>query len=322
MFGVPLVMLLVLLASLAVPVVLLLDALGRPSGPGPGRGIDGDVLDHGLRRHRRRLVGCLVGTVGALGAGLWLDGLWPSLLGVPLAVAPGLAAAVAMLAYATWPSVDPLWTGAAPVTASLTRREAWSFARRGTLLVPLAVAGAFLLVLVAAALVADPDASGRLRAFGLVQGDVGSLASPFPGSFYGLPLAAVTVLLVLSTYAALRRMATSPAIAGSAAAPGAHEIDRRWRAISTTVIVRTATSSLLGYAGSTLLIGGSAILRASRPDNGMVPTPWIGVGWTATVLGVLALLAAAVAAGAAVAALLSLRTTAVLGQRAVVAPRP
>ena len=68
---------------------------------------------------------------------------------------------------------------------------------------------------------------------------------PFPGSFYGLPLAAVTALLVAATYAALGRMAGSPAIVHGATTPAARGVDRRWRAISTSVIIRTATASLL-----------------------------------------------------------------------------
>ena len=322
MFGVPVVAVLVLLGICAVPLILLLDALSHPATPVDHADVDRDAVARSLRLNRWRLAACLAGTGAALVAGFWANGLWPSLLGVPVAVAPGLATSVALLAYATWPVTQPRDARPGPASASLRRREPWSFARRGTLLLPLVVAVAYLLVLLAGAVLAQPDDAGRLRAFGLTQGDLTSRSSPFPGSFYGLPLAGVTVLLAVATYAALWRMASSPAIVQGSVTPVSREVDRRWRGISTSVIVRTATASLLGYAAATLVIGGSAILRTSGPDNGMAPTPWVGVGWTTTLVGAVGLLAAAVVAGSAVAALLSLRTRAVLGAPGVVVTPP
>lgn len=321
MFGVPIVAVLVLLGICAVPLILLLDALGHRAQPIGSGALDEDAVARTVRSNRWRLAGCLVGTGAALVIGVWLNDLWPALLGIPLAVAPGLAASVALLAYATWPATERRDPRSGPASASLRRRQPWGFAPRRTFGLPLVLALTYLLVLLAGALVAEPDDAGRLRAFGLTQGDLSSRSSPFPGSFYGLPLAGVTVVLVAATYAALRRMAASPAVVHGSLTPATREVDRRWRAISTSVIVRTATASLLGYAAATLVIGGSAILRVSGPDNGMTATPWIGVGWTAAVVGVVALLAAAVVAGSAVAALLSLRTRAVLGPVVVPPPR-
>lgn len=318
MFGVPVVAVLVLLGICAVPLILLLEALSHRAQPVEGEALDEVAVVRTVRAHRWRLACCLIGTGAALVAGFWLDALFPALLGVPLAVAPGLAASVSLLAYATWPVTEPPRSG--PVSASLRRRQPWSFAPRRTFGLPLVLAVGYLVLLLAAALVAEPDDTGLLRAFGLTQGDLSSRSSPFPGSFYGLPLAAVTVLLAAATYAALRRMAGSPAVLNGSTTPATREVDRRWRAISTSVIVRTATASLLGYAAATLMIGGSAILRVARPGNGMTATPWIGVGWTTTVLGAVGLLAAAVVAGSAVAALLSLRSRAVLGHPVVVTP--
>lgn len=321
MFGVPVIGVLLLLGVCAIPLILLLDALAhRPRAIEDGAP-DETAVARTLAAHRWRLALCLVGTATALIVGFWLDHLWPALLGIPLAVAPGLAASVALLAYASWPVTERRESRGGAVSASLRRRQPWGFAPPRTFGLPLVIAVAYLLVLLAGALVATPDDAGRLRAFGLTQGDLSSRASPFPGSFYGLPLAAVTALLVAATYAALRRMAGSPAIVHGATTPAARGVDRRWRAISTSVIVRTATASLLGYAAATLVIGGSAILRVARPGNGMASTPWLGVGWTATVVGVVGLLAAAVVAGSAVAALLSLRTRSVLEPVVVTPPR-
>lgn len=305
MLGVLVIGLLLVVGLCAIPATLLLDTSSRSLSIDLG---DDGVrrLQLSLRRTRRRLVAVLAGTVAVLGLGIVIDTLRPSLLGLSLALAPGTAAAVALLAYATWPIAGG--SPAGPVSASLTRREPSGFVRPRTLLLLAASAVAYIGLLTVASAVAQPDDAGRMRAFGLTQGDLGSLATPFPGSFYGLPLAVVTLLLAAATYAGLRRLATAPAIATAPATEGAAEVDRRWREIGSRVIVRTAAATLLGYAGATSLVAGSAILRvADFSDNGGTPTPWVGVGWVVCVLGVASLLAGAAVAGSAVAAVFTLR---------------
>src|SRR5690349_16935826 len=105
MFGVLVIGLLLVVGLCAIPATLLLDTSSRSSSIDLGD--DGaERLQLSLRRTRRRLVAVQAGTVVVLGLGIVVDTLRPSLLGLPLALAPGTAAAVALLAYATWPIAE------------------------------------------------------------------------------------------------------------------------------------------------------------------------------------------------------------------------
>ena len=304
---------LLLVILCAIVVVLLVQLLGRAAvaaeGWEPG-------TRSGLRRVQRTLASCLGAATLVLVGGVALSSLVPSWLGLPLAVAPGLAASLALLGFAGWPTTRPQ-DGAGPTSASLTPREAWTFGSRWSFVGPALLAAVFLVLLAVAAGLASPDSAGRMRAFTLTQGDMESTASPFPGSFYGVPLAVVTVLLMVSTYAALRRMATSAVIVPSGPGrpgdpSGAAAIDRRWREITTRVVLRISTAALLGQAAGCLVFAGSAMHHASDfVENGGLPSPWSAAGLVVTIVGQVSLLVAAVLAGAAVAAVLSLRDQAV-----------
>lgn len=295
-----------LLTGFVVVVILIAQLLGRAD---VARGGDGSVVRSYLQRIRRRLGGCLAVVALVLVGGVVLNAMLPTWMGVPLALAPGLAASVALLGFAAWPSISPRSAG--PVSASLSRREVWSYGSRRSFLVPAALAVAYVGLLAAAAAVASPDDLGLMRSFAQTQGHLSSSASPFPGSFYGVPLAAVTMVLAASTYAALRQTATSativPATDGDLTA-----IDHRWREIATRVIVRISTAALISYAGGSLLFAGSAMHRASDfTINGGHATVWSAVAWVVAGVGLVAILAATVVGGAAVAAVLSLREEAV-----------
>jgi hypothetical protein len=301
-----LVLLLALTLACTVVVVLVIHLLTRTP---LAQGSDDPELSQGLSGIRRRLLGCLGAAALVVIAGFVSNDLLPGRLGVPLALTPGLAVSIALLCFAMWPTSATPRPG--PTQASLTRREPWSFGSPRSLLVPGVLALVYLGLLAAAATVASPDDHGLMRSFSQTQGDLGASASPFPGSFYGVPLALVTVVLEASTYGALHRVARSASLLPSANGRLAH-IDRRWREVATRAIVRLSTAALLAYAGGTLVVAGSAIHRASDfTMNGGYRTPWSAVAWLLGGAGVAGILGAAVVGGAAVAAVVSLKDQAV-----------
>ncbi len=286
--------------------VLLVRRLTGPTLADAARAGDrSPLVVRAYRRARVRALGCLGGAVLVLVAAVLLDRTRPDLLGLPLALSPGLAAAAALLGYAALPAAaDP---GAGSVTASLTRRTAWSFGSRRAFALPAALAAGYLAFLGWAAVVAGPDDQGRSRAITVTNGlpelgdgALSSTASPFPGSFYGAPLAAVTVLLALATYLALRRIATTPTLPVAGLGPA----DRDWRAVSTQVVTRLAAAALLTYFGATMAFAGitlrsatSSLVANGGPDRGVVGGTWLAVlGATAALGGTVVALTAVVRA--------------------------
>jgi hypothetical protein len=260
-----------------------------------------------LRQARTRaLVGVGVATL-ALVAGLAVDATRPELVGLPIALTPGLAAVVGLL-VATWlpsrPAAVPgagAVPGASVVSAPLTPRTATSFGTRTAFAVPAGVAVVYLGFLAWAAAVAAPDEAGRLREFTVVGPGWSSSAGPFPGSYYGLPLAVVTVLLAATTLLALRRVALTPVLP----VPGLDGVDRHWRVVSTRIIVRISTAALLGYVGGSLFFAGHAIRSAAgsvvagdpgRPGTAVAGAVLLGCGVMALVAGVAVALLAVLAA--------------------------
>ncbi|MGI8458433.1 MAG: hypothetical protein ACR2LI_10020 [Propionibacteriaceae bacterium] len=216
-------------------------------------------VDRALRQARLRALVCVGVAAVALVVGLRIEALRPDLLGLPSALTPGLAAAVALLVYAWLPTPPSAVESGGTVSAPLTPRSATSFGTRAVFTVPTAVAVVFLGFLAWAGAVAGPDELGRFREFPLSGRDWSAAAGPFPGSYYGLPLAGVTVLLAAATLAALRRVALTPVLPVA----GLDLVDRAWREVSTRIIVRISTAALLGYVGGSLLFAGGAIRSAS-----------------------------------------------------------
>ena len=270
----------------AVVAGAMLVVLRSTTPPAPAADLDQRrlVVD-AYRRARVRALTCVGVASVALVAGAVIDQRRPELLGLPLALSPGLAAAAALLAFAVVPTtVDP---GVGPTSASLTPRTAGSFGSRRSFVTPAAVAVAFLAFLAWAAWIAGPDDQGRLRAVSFVDGPLSSTSSPFPGTFYGLPLAVVTVLLAATTYLALRRIATTPSLP----VPMLAEQDQGWRISSTRVVIRVATAALLGYFGATAAFAGvtyrsaaSALVLNGGADHGVVAGACLAVAGVALVL--------------------------------------
>ena len=284
------VVVVVLGAFLALVAVM---PLGRSSSSG-ARTDDAVVLDR-LRAARRRGGLCVAAAAVLLVVGAVVGTTVPGLLGLPLAVAPGLAAVAALLGFAALPPGTARSEG--PVSASLTPRTAWSYGSRAAFVLPGAVAVVTLGFLTWAAVVAAPDEQGRGRAFALSAPDVGSSAGPFPGGYYGAPLAVVTVLLAVAAYVALRRVATTPALPR----PDQADADRRWRTGSSRLVLHLAGAALLGQLGAIVSFAGLAMhnaaasLSAMGADAGAVGPAGAVLALVGAALVVLAALSAALA---------------------------
>ncbi|MEV8252817.1 hypothetical protein AB0O95_02505 [Rhodoglobus sp. NPDC076762] len=176
----------------------------------------------------------------------------PQLLGLPFGIAPGLAVSGGLLLFAA--SAPLRIAQPARNSAELNRRHPWSFGPRWVFVLPLAIAAAFVALLVATGLTASADEMGLSRAITAADATTSSTAGPYPGWFYGVPLIAVTVVLAVSTLLALSRVSATPSLPNE----GLAELDRQWRSVSTLVITKLSTSALLLYFGGTAFIAGQA----------------------------------------------------------------
>jgi hypothetical protein len=201
------------------------------------------------------LAGGLVAAMATAVAVATVDSGHQDWLGVPLALTPGLAAAVGIAVVALTPSLRV--RSGATRSASLERRGTWTIGSRWAYLRPALAAVALVGVLLVTGLTAGSDDAGLPRAF-TVRGALGtSTASPYPGWFYAAPLLGVTLLLLLTATLAMRRVATLPALESTGP-----EGDREWRRTATSTISLLATTGLLGYLAGVLLVAGSAIQSA------------------------------------------------------------
>ena len=97
-----------------------------------------------------------------------------------------LAAAAAILVVLVLPSVE-FWEPKGTRSAELSPRRPRDFARLWVLVLPLASAGALVLTLVLCAFAAEPDGRSIGHSYGAIASGT---ASPYPGAYYGVPIAA------------------------------------------------------------------------------------------------------------------------------------
>ena len=135
---------------------------------------------------------------------------------------------------------------------------------------------------------ASPDDSGLMRSISLTYGRDGELtgsAGPYPGSYYSVPLIAVTVLLLALTCCALWRIAHTPSVPDERYA----HADRLWRVALTRFTVFLSVGSMLAYAVAVLLVAGSAVVRVGT-NGGTWPASYADdvyptLGWAQIVVG-------------------------------------
>ncbi|MEZ0064515.1 hypothetical protein ABIA32_000503 [Streptacidiphilus sp. MAP12-20] len=216
--------------------------------------------------------------LGALAA-VWAAG--QGQLGIGPLLAPTLLGVGAVLGALGADATAPGPTGAVRV-AELTPRRFLDFLTRRTV-VALGCAGALLVsLLVLAAATASPDDLGRTgRAFGYACGEVSVLRSPWPGTYYSLPLAAVLGAATLACGLTLRRMARRPGVDESWRRRSAARVAAAWGLMVTASLA--GVSLAMAGALSGLPCAASGTLDAASWALGAVAT---GAGVAALACGI------------------------------------
>jgi hypothetical protein len=286
---VPAVLPVALLAVAALVVVLPVAVVSRrrlrtaaPAVP-PALAADAAVLG---RRQRRRLTWAL-GTGAA--AGLYGAGLqWgrPDLLGLPLLLAPILTAATVLLVLLLAPAAGLRTVDPATRAADLTERRPWSFASRWGLVLPASATALLLAYLALTARRATPDDGGRMRAYTLHCPEAGAVATatPYPGGFYGVPLAIGVVVVVVLAALVLVRIARRARLGG----PDTFGLDNALRAAASRTVLGVAAAGVLLPFGAVLaLAGGSTLGVVGNFGEECRAAAVTAGGWTQSVAGLL-----------------------------------
>lgn len=246
-------------AGLAVLVVVVAWSATRRAR-GDARFRQGCELLRGAVRAARRRAFVAVGLAAlVLAAGAFVGTAVPSMLGLPLAVAPGLAGAAGLLLHAAIAPPQDQGAQGHRRAASLEPRGAGSFVSKRSLTGLAALLSGTLALLVITGATSSPDDAGRYRAISFAGEGFMSSATPYPGWFYAVPLMVTTLLLGIAALLALRRIATTPSLPGT----GLERPDRIWREASAKVVVGLALATAGLQAGGTALFAGSALTRAA-----------------------------------------------------------
>lgn len=185
--------------------------------------------------------------------------LAPAILGVSLVAGVGLGETV----------VRPR-RPAGPRTASLETRQVTEYLPRGVTTVVVATAALHLAALTLTTATASADDMGRAgRQVAAQCGGTGSVASPYPGSFYSGPLTALLVVMGLATLAALMAVVRRPR--GFAPDEVGDDVLRR---ASTTRVLAAAGAALAASHAGIAFFAGTALLRMDCQRPWMAPVGW------------------------------------------------
>lgn len=233
----------------------------------------------------------------------------PVLLGWPLAAAPLVAVAAALLLYASTPARTVPVAAHQPRAAALGYRSWWTVAPRRWLYACLEIVVAFVAIVVFSGMTAQVDEQGRSRSIRFESAVEASEASPYPGWFYGVPALIGLVVLMAATVIALHRIAATVALP----APEDADADIQWRRASAAVVVRLVGGAVLFSGGGIALTAGGAIRGAVLESTS---TLWSLVGDVLVIVGVVFLVLSVVCV--ALAAL----TAFTIGEKVTRVPEP
>ena len=130
-----------------------------------------------------------------------------------------------------------------------------------------------LVAIVGFGVTSSPQQDGYYRAITLASSSYSHTSGPYPGWFYGLPLAIVVALIAVAAAVALARVAAS----GRPTDESLRQVDRVMRVLHTRIIMKLTTGTFVTYLGGLLVLGGAATLSASnRLQNGVYVgvEPW------------------------------------------------
>ncbi|BDZ37675.1 hypothetical protein [Microbacterium suwonense] len=203
----------------------------------------------------------------------------PALLGWPLAAAPLVAVAAALLLYASTPARTVPVAAHQPRAAALRYRSWWTVAPRRWLYACLEIVVVFVAIVVFCGMTAQADEQGRSRSIRFESALEASEVSPYPGWFYGVPALIGLIVLMAATVIALHRIAATVALP----APEEADADIQWRRASAAVVVRLVSGAVLFSGGGIALIAGGGVRRAMLEST---PTLWAIVGDVLVIVGV------------------------------------
>lgn len=191
--------------------------------------------------------------------------VFTGLAGLGVALIAGLSTSAGLLLFSALPPAK--LPSRSTASASLVPRKPWSFGVQRTFMGPIAIMATFFAFLVTTGLTSSPDGQGRYRVLKIENASSTFAASSYPGWFYGIPLILVTLLLALSMFLALHRISSVPSLPD----PRMATLDRRWREISTRIVIRLGTGALLGYFGGTAVVAGQALISIASSFVGTIP---------------------------------------------------
>lgn len=179
--------------------------------------------------------------------------------GVLIGLTPAVAGAAHLAVHAAGELTWPRPTGTVR-RALLSPRRVRDLAPHGLRTLTWVIAGAILTLLALTGATADGDG----HSLTVVHGDaITSSAGPYPGAFYGLPLAAATLVVLAGTEAVLRLVAHRPAVADTSTS----DDHRLRRASSARVLAGSQVVLGLTLAGVLTTAG-----HAARTDSRPTPT--------------------------------------------------
>lgn len=234
----------------------------------------------------------------------------PGLLGWPFAAASTVAGAAGLLQYALTPPRVAEVPAGAPRSAGLERRSWLTVIPKGWLHGFAELGAVFVAVVVFCGLTAVADDHGRSRAIGFGDQDVSSLASPYPGWFYGIPALVGLGVLAAAVVLALHRIGSAAAFP----APEDANADVQWRQASASVILKLAMGAMLFALGAIMLMAGTTMGNAVIED--VTPVVWSVISNAMSILGVLFLVLSLTSVT------LAALTAFTIGERLTRAPEP
>lgn len=249
-----------------------------------------------IRSARRRVLLAVLLSIVVLAVGFILGVSVPPLLGLPVAVAPLLSASAGLLLYGALPPRTAEVGAADPRTASLAPRSPVRTGPRNWLMALLVSSGVFVALIIFCGVTASADDAGRWRAIGFEGGGHSTLASPYPGWYYGVPMAGALAILLACTWFALRRISTTAAFPQRVDAA----LDQQWRVRSAGVLLRLATGAVLCWLGGVSLMAG--IVMNNARIHGETPALWHALAITLAFGGLTVLVTSIVCVFLAVAA--------------------
>jgi hypothetical protein len=247
----------------------------------PGLAAEAVALDG----RQRRVLTWALGTGAAVGlyAAIVQIGR-PDLLGLPVLLAPVLAAGAVLLVFVCAPAPRLSEVDTTPPAADLAERRPWLFAPRWGFALPASAAVLLLGYLALTAALASADSGGRMRGYTLdcPAGSMSSTASPYPGGFYGVPLALGTAAVVVLAALAVARIARRPRLGGQET----FGLDDALRAAATRAVLGVATAGVLLPFGAVLLLAGGATHSVVGNVDAVCAAGSLSIGaWTQSISG-------------------------------------